>query len=156
KSDPENGCLRGVRVSYAENSQAERCSTDKNGSPDACGVPATLNERVDEPTADDEFCDGRAEPRNGGVEERALQVQMLSFGEIRRQPGKKQIKNIVVGAVAEREANDFALLQEIGKRSASCGADGIFRLRATEADVVALGLGEFRVVAGVAEKSEEK
>src|SRR5215470_16778333 len=81
---------------------------------------------------------------------------MLSLGEIRRKPGKQQIENIVVGAVAEGEADDFALLQEIGERGAGCRADRIFRLRAAVADVVAFDLGEFGVRAGVAEESEEK
>jgi hypothetical protein len=69
------------------------------------------------------------------------QVQVMHVEKIGGQPGQQQVKNIIVGAVAESEADYFRLFDQIGEWSSRGRADGVFWLRATALDVLALDGG---------------
>src|SRR5262249_40984344 len=81
--------------------------------------------------------------------------EMLCFRQIGRQPGEQQIENIIIGTVAESEADHFSLLQQVSKRGPRCCANWVFGLRAAASNVVAFDLRKLGVRAGVAIKDKE-
>ena len=113
-ADPDQGAGGGVGVGRAEDTEAAGGSADEHGLADAAGVPAALDEGVGEPAAD-EIGERGEEPGDAGVEEGVEKVDMQRGGEIARQPGEQQIEDVVVGAEANGEAEDFALAEEIAE-----------------------------------------
>src|SRR5215467_439806 len=105
-----------MRVGYAQNAKTQRGSTDQSGLAITRCIPTVLDEGIHEPAAYDQLAERSAEPRNSRVEDRVRQVDVMGVEKISRKPGQQQIKNIVVGTVAESEPDDFGLLQKISQR----------------------------------------
>src|SRR5882724_2100970 len=74
---------------------------------------------------------------------------MMGLKEISGQPRQQQIENIVVRAVAEREADNFSSGNEVLKRRALRRAPRIFRLRSTAPYVFAFRFRKFGVLAWI-------
>jgi len=104
------GCV-GVRG--AEYAEAESCPADQNNLADERGIAAAMDERVDEPAADYQISESGEEPGHAGVKNGVEQIYMQGRGKIAGEPGEQQIESVIVRSVAEHEALDFALAQEV-------------------------------------------
>jgi hypothetical protein len=90
-----------VDVGGAEDSEAEGGTGDEDGAADVAGVPAAMDEGVDEEAAEEEVSDGGEEPGGGGVEEGVEEVDVKLRGEVAGEPGEEEVEDVVVGAEAE-------------------------------------------------------
>ena len=134
----------------AENSETEGCAGDQNNLADERGVAAAMDERVNEPAADDEIGKSGEEPGHAGIKNGVEQIYMQGRGKVAGHPGKQQIESVIVGRVAEDEALDFALAQKVGERTGLFNLGVAFRLGAALADELAFGGREGFIFAGIA------
>src|SRR5580704_2837790 len=109
-----------------------------------------MDKRVDEPAADYEISECGEEPGHAGIHNGVEQIYVQSRGKIAGHPGEQQIESVIVGRVAEDEAFDFALAQEVEKRAGLIDFCAAFGLRAALADEFAFGGREEFIFAGVA------
>jgi hypothetical protein len=137
-------------VGGTENAETEGCPCDQNNLADERGVAAAMDERVDEPAANYEISESGEEPGHAGVENGVEQIYVQGRGKIAGHPGEQQIESVIVGRVAENEALDFALAQEVEERAGLIDFGVAFGLRAALADEFAFGGRERFILAGIA------
>src|SRR6266849_8434858 len=78
------------------------------------------------------------------------QVDVMRRGKIAWQPGQQKIETVVVRGEAQHESPNLALPKQVGEGRALGGFGAVFRLRSAASDVLALGIRENLVFAGVA------
>ena len=110
---------------------------------------AALDEEVHQPAADGQFAHGGDEPGHAGVEKRMQQVDVQREGEVAGQPGEQQIKDVVVGAKAQRQPEHFALAQQPPQRG--CRLIAVCPLpRSRACDVAAFRFGQSGIFVRIA------
>src|SRR5258708_7424021 len=67
------------------------------------------NQRLHQPSSDNQLRHGRTQPRRAGVIRGVLQIQMMRVGKICWQPRQQQVENIIVRTIAKRQAANFRL-----------------------------------------------
>ena len=134
-------------VGCSQDAEAECGSYNDDGFADTAGIVAAVDERVREESGG-EIREGGEEPRDSGVKEGMEKVDVQRRGEVTGQPHQQQVEDVVVGAEADSEAENFALAEKITE-----GCRGLNFLVGVGfdvfGDVEALVGAEFGVVFGV-------
>src|SRR5580704_6268051 len=140
EADPEECRSGALGMRSAEDAESEAGPADENHLTNAHGVPAALDQCIDEPSTDDEIRESCEQPGHAGVSNGVQQIHIVDGKEIGRQPGQEQVESIIITGKSERQSTNPPLPKQIPEWRSFRRLRTIFGLRSALGDEMPLGI----------------